>query len=241
MTKYNTTMNITSEKIIVADLKPAISLRWVAISIMTLITLILFATSLPIISKTLVGTQPKAYWYLSRASSFVGFGLITLSMFFGLSISSKVKGIEGMGRMGWFELHQHSSLLGLAFIVMHVLILLGDQYLHFTLAQLFVPFASLNYEPFWGGVGQIGFYVLLLVTLSFYARPRIGHGTWRIIHYASFGLYWLIVLHALMSGSDSKTLIASAVLALSSFGVVGFTIYRVLASLAAKPNAIQKK
>ena len=75
MTKYNTTMNITSEKIIVADLKPAISLRWVAISIMTLITLILFATSLPIISKTLVGTQPKDYWYLSRASSFVGFGL----------------------------------------------------------------------------------------------------------------------------------------------------------------------
>lgn len=234
-------MNMPSDNIFETELKPAFPLRWVVIGIVSLVTLVLFATSLPIMSQTLSGAQPKAYWYISRSSSFVGFGLITLSMLFGMMISSKRKNPTWLGRLAWFELHQHTSLLGLAFVFVHVLVLLGDQYLHFTLSQLFIPFANREYEPLWVGVGQLAFYVLLLVTLSFYARSRIGHRAWRIIHYASFGLYWMIVLHSVMSGTDSKTLLASAVMALSSFAIIGFTIYRVVAGLANSQPALGAK
>ncbi|HEY0603329.1 MAG TPA: hypothetical protein VGD58_10480, partial [Herpetosiphonaceae bacterium] len=44
---------------------------------------------LPGLSASLLGAEPKAYWYLSRSSALVAFGLLWLSMLLGLSITSK--------------------------------------------------------------------------------------------------------------------------------------------------------
>ena len=58
-------------------------------------------------------------------------------------------------------------LEGLAFAIFHAVILLGDKYINFTLAQLFIPFSTADYRPFWVGIGQLGFYIWLIVALSF--------------------------------------------------------------------------
>ncbi|MFN8423771.1 MAG: hypothetical protein U0470_10465 [Anaerolineae bacterium] len=71
-----------------------------------------------------------------------------------------------------FDLHQHVSLLSLAFAVFHALILLGDRYIDYTLATVLVPFASRDYRPIGVGLGQLAFYPLAVVGLSFYVRPH---------------------------------------------------------------------
>ena len=81
-------------------------------------------------------------------------------------------------------LHDYTSLLGLAFGCFHALILTGDRYTNYTLAQVLVPFASVNYRPLWVGLGQIGLYLMGIVGLSLYVRRWIGY-RWSTVNVVS--------------------------------------------------------
>lgn len=175
----------------------------VAIAVGLLIALVFLPSWLPNLAFSLAGEEPKAFWYLSRATAFVSLSLLWISMALGLGISNKMARLWP-GAPAAFAIHEYVSLLGLAFALFHALIILGDKYIGFTLAQILVPFATAGYKPFWVGLGQIGFYVWGLVALSFYIRPTIGQKTWRLFHYLTFGLYFLALFHGLFSGSDTS-------------------------------------
>src|SRR3954454_14139668 len=85
-------------------------------------------TLLPNIANALAGTAPHAYWYISRASAFVAYGLFWISMLAGLGITSKL-GRYWPGMPATYELHRITALLGLGFGTVHALVLLGDQYM----------------------------------------------------------------------------------------------------------------
>ena len=159
---------------------------------------------LPDMSASLLGREPKGYWYLSRASGFVAFGLLWLSAALGVAITNKLVRLWPGGPTA-IDLHQHTGLLGLTFALFHTLILLGDRYVGYTMAGLLVPFASVGYRSFWVGLGQIAFYLMLVVWLSFYVRRRIGHRWWRRVHYLSFLLFLLALAHGMSSGPDSAS------------------------------------
>jgi len=168
-----------------------------------LVAVLLLPIFLPNMAFSLSGDAPKAYWYLSRATAFISLSLLWLSMVLGLGITNKMARLWP-GMPATFAIHEYVSLLGLAFALFHALIILGDHYINFTLLQLLVPFATLEYRPFWVGIGQIGFYVWLIVVISFYIRPLIGQKSWRLLHYASFGLYLMGIMHGIFSGTDTS-------------------------------------
>jgi len=62
---------------------------------------------------SLSGANPHAFWYISRATAFVAFGLLWLSMALGLSITNKLARLWPGGPAAT-DLHQYTSLLGLA-------------------------------------------------------------------------------------------------------------------------------
>lgn len=168
-----------------------------------LVAVLLLPIFLPNMAFSLSGDAPKAYWYLSRATAFVSLSLLWLSMALGLGITNKMARLWP-GMPATFAIHEYVSLLGLAFALFHALIILGDHYINFTLLQLIVPFSTVDYKPFWVGIGQIGFYVWLIVAASFYIRPVIGQKFWRFLHYASFGMYFLGIMHGIFSGTDTS-------------------------------------
>lgn len=178
------------------------------------------------LAASLSGPMPMAPWYLSRGAAFVAYLLMWLSVVFGLMITNKL-GRKWPGGLATVDLHQFASLLGLAFAAFHGLILLGDQYIGYSLAQILVPFASSDYRPVWVGLGQIGLYVAALVTLSFYVRQAIGHRVWRALHYSTFAAYVMVTLHGLMSGADSSNLAVRLMYALTAASVVALTAYRI--------------
>jgi predicted ferric reductase len=182
---------------------------------------------LPGLTQSLLGNEPKAYWFLARASAFVAFGLLWLSTVLGLLITNKLARIWPGGPVA-FDLHQHASLLALAMALFHALILLGDRYINYTLIQLAVPFASTGYEPVWVGAGQLGLYALTAVSLSFYVRRRITHRMWRLIHFLSFAVFAMVMAHGIQSGSDSGSAWAQAMYWFAGASVVFLTVYRVL-------------
>ncbi len=184
---------------------------------------------LPGLSQSLLGAEPKAYWYLSRSSAFVAYILLWLSMVFGLLMTNKLARVWPGGPTA-FDLHQHASLLGLAFALFHALILLGDRYIQATLFQVLVPFQYNGYEPLWVGLGQAAFYGLAIVGLSFYVKDRIGRRAWRLIHFLSFAIFMLALMHGIWSGSDSASDLARAIYWGSGGSVLFLTVYRILAA-----------
>lgn len=191
-------------------------------------------TWLPGLSASLLGAEPKAYWYLARSSAFVAYGLLWLSMVFGLLMTNKLARAWPGGPAA-FDLHQHTSLLGLAFALFHGLILLGDRYIQATLAQVLVPFAYSGFAPLWVGLGQLALYGLALVGLSFYVKDRIGRRMWRLLHFISFAVFALALAHGIWSGSDSGAPWAAAIYWVSGGGVLFLTAYRVLATGIKRP------
>lgn len=184
---------------------------------------------LPGLSGSLVGSSPKGFWYLSRSSAWVAFVLLWASMALGLSITNRLARVWPGGPTA-FDLHQHVSLLALAFGLFHGLVLLGDRYVGYTLVALALPFASQEYRPVEVGLGQVAFYILALVSLSFYVRQRIGRRGWRLIHFLSFAVFVLALAHGILSGTDSGAGWARLIYWSSGASLLFLTIYRVLVS-----------
>jgi predicted ferric reductase len=178
------------------------------------------------LAASLAGVEPKAYWYLSRSSAIVGYVMLWASMVLGLAITNKMAR-AWPGGPTYAALHEHTSWLGLVLSAFHALILLGDGYIGYNLNQLLVPFASAGYRPLWVGLGQVALYLLAFVVLSFYLRRWIGYRLWRTIHYLSFAVFGLGMLHGLMSGTDTAGLAMLGVYWASALSVVGLLVYRI--------------
>ena len=192
---------------------------------------VLLAVAVTLMISSIQGNLTLA-WFLSRGTGVAGYLLITGSMIYGLLITTKT----GTGTVPVpvsFGMHEYISWLGLVFAAVHALVLLFDGYIHYTIFSILVPFNS-SYRTAWVGVGQIAFYVMALISASFYAKKRLGHRTWQFIHYASFLTFILVTLHGIFSGTDSNTAALQAIYILSG-ALVGFlTMLRILLRRHAK-------
>ena len=180
---------------------------------------------LPAMGLSLSGAQPQAYWDLARSAGIVAYLLMWLSVAFGLIITNRMARVWPGGPTA-FDLHQFSSLLGLGFAVFHGLLLLGDQFIKFTLPQILIPFASVNYKTIWVGLGQLAFYALIPITFSFYVRRQIGANVWRAIHYVSFIAFSMVTVHGLLAGSDTTNPVVIGLYGMTGLSVVFLTLYR---------------
>jgi len=175
-----------------------------------------------------LAADTSAYWYLSRAAGLVGYVLLWAATAWGLVVSTKVaKGL--IAAPFSTSLHEFLSLGALAFAGIHALALLGDRYIDFGLVDIVYPFAA-GYRPGWVGLGQLGFYLSLALTLSFYLRKRIGPKTWRTLHYLTFLAYVLVVVHSLASGTDASVLAVRAMYLGTGATIVFLIYYRLLSA-----------
>jgi predicted ferric reductase len=144
----------------------------------------------------------QAMWYITRASGLIAYVLIWLSMVWGLGVASKIFDTLLHGTFT-YDFHQYISLLAVGFTLLHMGVLLFDGYMPYSVWQILIPFIS-PYRPLWIGIGVIGFYLMALVTVTFYIRTKIGMKAFRTIHVFSLVSYFAITLHSFMSGSDSS-------------------------------------
>lgn len=184
----------------------------------------------PGLAESLLGSSPKAYWYLSRVSGLVAYVLLWGSVALGLTLTSRAARLWPGGPVA-FDLHQFTGLLGLALSLFHTVVLLGDGYIGFAPLQLLLPFLDTPYRPLWVGMGQVGLYLGLAVGLSFYIRQRIGPRTWRLLHYGSFLVYWLVTVHGLAAGSDSGTPAILALYWMTGAATYFLVVFRLLVSV----------
>ena len=145
------------------------------------------------------GTWP---WYVARASGLIAWLLLAAATLWGLAMATKILGRRP--RANWMlDMHRWLGGTALALTGIHVGALLVDQYIHFSLASVLVPFAS-SWNPLAVTFGVVSLYLLLAVELTSLARAQLPHDIWRKVHYASFPLFVTATVHGLTAGTDSR-------------------------------------
>ena len=176
----------------------------------------------------LAASSVQAMWYVTRAAGILSYLLLWLSTVWGLAVSNKILD-PVLHRAFTYDFHQFLSLLAIGFIILHIGVLLADKYLPFTVAQVLVPFAA-PYRPVWVGIGTIGLYLTLLVSITFYIRRLIGQKTFRAIHLVSYIAFIAAALHGLFAGTDSPLPTVQWMYLLTTLSVVFLTAYRIVTS-----------
>ncbi len=170
------------------------------------------------------GVSASTVWYVIRGTGIIAYLLLALSVAVGLLITNRVAP-SGRPRVDLYEVHIFLALLALGFTTVHGLALLLDNFVSFSAVQILVPFTS-SYRPFAVALGILGFYVSLVVYLSFWARQYIGYKAWRTLHYASFAAFIVAGLHGVLSGTDTHTWWAVSLYAITILAVAGLTVRR---------------
>lgn len=174
----------------------------------------------------------QSWWYVTRAAGLTSYFLMWLSMVWGMAVSTKFfhPVVEG----GYsYDFHEFLSLLGLGFVILHVVVLMLDKYLAFNIFQILIPFID-TYRPLWVGIGIIGFYIFLLVTVTFYLRKIIGMQVFRSIHMLSLVGYVGATLHGLFAGTDSALAVTKLLYIGSSLIVLFLTVYWIVVGVLTK-------
>ena len=139
------------------------------------------------------------FWITSRAAGTVALLLSSAAVCVGLTMGGRLLRSRGADLRAT---HEALSLATIAALLVHAVSLLGDTFLHPSVADISVPFVSGYKEP-WMTIGIVGGWMMVLLGLSYYARGRIGAQRWRTLHRFT-ALAWILgVAHTLGEGTDA--------------------------------------
>lgn len=171
--------------------------------------------------------DPQLWWHVARASGLTAWALLSLSVLWGLLLSTRVLG--GRAAPAWLlDLHRSLGALTVTFTAVHMIGLYVDEYIHFGARELFVPLAS-EYRPWAVAWGVVAMYLLLAVALTSWARHWIPDLLWRWIHRSAFVAFALSTTHTLTAGTDARNpyLLGAAIAVCAAFAFL--CLYRLLA------------
>jgi sulfoxide reductase heme-binding subunit YedZ len=176
-------------------------------------------------------TLDHAWWLASRSAGIVAYVLLSASVVLGLAMALKLAPPRFTALLR--AAHERIALLALGALAAHGLLLLGDGFLRPGIAGILVPF-TMSYRPTWTGIGILAGYLTAGLSLTYYARQRIGARRWRTAHRLIPVAWAMAVVHVIGSGSDAGSLWLQVPLALTMSAVLTLLGYRVLAGRAAR-------
>jgi sulfoxide reductase heme-binding subunit YedZ len=144
-------------------------------------------------------THDHLFWITSRAAGTAALLFSSVAVGFGLSMALKL--FRGKGpdlRVA----HEALSLATIVAIVIHAVSLLGDKFLHPSVADIAIPFASSYKEP-WMSIGIVAGWTMIVLGLSYYFRRRIGSQRWRRLHRFTSVAWIAGIAHSLGEGTDA--------------------------------------
>jgi sulfoxide reductase heme-binding subunit YedZ len=149
-----------------------------------------------------VTVGPSVYWYLTRASGAVALVLLTASVVIGIAAIARLS-TPGVPRFVVDGIHRTASLLAVVFLVVHIITAVLDSFVSISLLDAVIPFTG-SYRPLWLGLGAVAFDLLVAVAITSLIRDRMGHGTWRAVHWLAYAAWPVAVVHGFGTGSDVR-------------------------------------
>jgi predicted ferric reductase len=177
----------------------------------------------------------QVWWFVSRSSGMIAWALITLSVCWGLFVSTKA--VAKASTPSWLlDLHRFFGGLAVSFTAIHLIGLWADSYVEFGWAELFVPLAS-EWKPGPVAWGIVSMYLLVAVEATSLAMRWLPRRLWRWVHHLSLPLYVMATYHGIVAGTDKSNQVFRLA-ALASVNVVAFL--SIVLILAARRTAIAR-
>jgi methionine sulfoxide reductase heme-binding subunit len=169
---------------------------------------------------------PHLFWITSRAAGSAALVLSSVAVCLGLLMSTRL--LRRFSPADLRVAHETLSLATIVAVAVHALALIGDGYLHPSLADVTVPFVS-AYKTGWTTVGIVSGWALAALGLSYYARGRIGRDRWRRLHRFT-ALAWLLgLVHTLGEGTDAGETWFLAMVGIVTVPAVFLLLWRITA------------
>ena len=144
--------------------------------------------------------DPHIWWYLTRASALIAWVLMTMSVLWGILLSTRV--MRRIDNPAWLQdLHRYLGGLTLLMVGLHMVTLMLDGWLKFSITETLVPFAT-DFKPLAVALGIIAFYLLAAVQGTSLVMNKLPRKFWKGLHYASYVALLLVALHAGWTGTD---------------------------------------
>jgi predicted ferric reductase len=148
------------------------------------------------------GLSSAPLWYTTRATGIIAFVLLTLTTVLGIASTQRAMASRAWPRFATQSLHRNLSILGVLFLVAHVLTTLVDSFVNVSWWSVLVPGVS-SYQRLGVSLGTLAFDVLLVVMVTSLLRHRISARLWRAVHWVSYAIWPLALVHFLRSGTDA--------------------------------------
>lgn len=162
-------------------------------------------------------------WMIIRGSGLVAFSLLALATIWGLVLSLGV--LPRATKRVTFA-HESLSVGALLATIVHMVGLYLHDFIEFDARSILVPGAA-EWRPLAVAWGVVAFYGMLVVIASFYLRKHIGQRYWRLLHFASFGVFLGALAHGIAAGTDTSHPVVFTLYIASAAVVIGLTAMRV--------------
>lgn len=142
-------------------------------------------------------------WAAGRASGLIALLLFTATVLLGI-LTRSGRPLPGLPRFSVSLIHRNVSLLACVFLVLHVATLMFDSYAKLSLLDIVVPFAG-SFKPFWQGLGTVAFDLVVAIVVTGLLRRRIGLRAFRFVHWFTYAMWPIAVLHAIGNGTNGTS------------------------------------
>jgi methionine sulfoxide reductase heme-binding subunit len=173
-----------------------------------------------------VALHPQLMWWMSRATGMVSAVLLVASLVWGVLLTTRA--LKPIDRPVWLlAMHRWFSMLACIGIVLHVLTLVADNYVHFGWKEIFVPGGS-AWKTTPVTLGVIAMYLLALVQGTSLLMKKLPRDVWKFIHYFAYAAVWLTSLHGALAGTDASNPLYRFIAILLTFVAVAAAVIRVV-------------
>ncbi|HEX6964775.1 MAG TPA: ferric reductase-like transmembrane domain-containing protein [Gemmatimonadaceae bacterium] len=137
---------------------------------------------------------------LSSDIGLVALFLLTANILLGLLLSVRYNPWKHWPhrRINYFRLHNWTGYVALAVSGLHPVVLLFSSTAGFALLDVLYPVHSPK-QPVINTLGAASLYLLVLVVVTSYYRPKLNRHLWKRLHYVAYATALLFYIHGIWS------------------------------------------
>jgi DMSO/TMAO reductase YedYZ heme-binding membrane subunit len=174
----------------------------------------------------MLAVTEKLAWYVARSSGMIAWAVVTASILWGITLSSRL--VRRRGIPAWLlDLHRYLGTLAIVFTVIHMLALVADNYAHFGWSELFVPMA-MKWRPGAIAWGIAAFYLMVAIQVTSWMMRHLPRRLWHAIHLFSFPLFIAATIHGFQAGADKDNRLMQWMAFVGVTMVITIVIFRIL-------------
>jgi predicted ferric reductase len=165
-------------------------------------------------------------WVIARSSGIGAWALATCVVAWGLLLRTRLLGRVYEGQR-ILALHKYLSTLTLAFLAVHLISLVLDPVVNFTIPMVLIPGLA-TWQPLAVSLGIIAMW--LMIPVSVVGRmttrwPRVS-ATFRNTHYIAYAMWPFATAHYIMAGTDAMTMWSLVILVVGTGAIVFLLLSR---------------